>query len=544
MNLRLTLAVAGAIAWAACADDAAREAAAPAPARAAPGSAAPAEPRGLELPDLAWDGVDADGHATSLRLSALTVGDRPLVVRVNGGAWCGTCRWHAAHTGALVAEGVSLLDLVVGDRDNSPATPAALAEWRGLTDVPVATAADPTNALRAIAPGGGAPSPLFVLLEPRSRRVRDVLSNPGPDELLARVRALTGAAPAPPTPLVDGLLHPNEWDMLRAMRAPGAPPPDPTSAVADSDRAAALGQALFQDVRLSARGDLSCASCHDPKAGLAMPDPAPAAATKATRKAPSIALAAHFRYQLWDGSADSLWAQALGPIENPDELGATRRDVARLVVDAYAEPYAAAFGAAPSAAEADVTRTFVDVGKAIAAYERRFRVAPNRLDAYASGDFGALTETEKLGLVTFFRTGCPQCHWGPLLSDGAFHVTRMPGRKAEEGRARGAALLAASEFRSSGPYSDAPGPPIAPVGAIGAWRTPSLRGVAAARSFGHGGALGSLVAVTELYGRGGGGEDEARASGTLEPWLMTFGEGSRWALPPFLKVLTADVIVP
>jgi cytochrome c peroxidase len=34
------------------------------------------------------------------------------------------------------------------------------------------------------------------------------------------------------------------------------------------------------------------------------------------RNAPALALAAHNRWQFWDGRADTLWMQALGPFEN------------------------------------------------------------------------------------------------------------------------------------------------------------------------------------------------------------------------------------
>ena len=43
-------------------------------------------------------------------------------------------------------------------------------------------------------------------------------------------------------------------------------PPDPSNAVADNPRAAALGHKLFFDARLSKNGAVSCASCHLPSA--------------------------------------------------------------------------------------------------------------------------------------------------------------------------------------------------------------------------------------------------------------------------------------
>jgi cytochrome c peroxidase len=43
---------------------------------------------------------------------------------------------------------------------------------------------------------------------------------------------------------------------------------DPSNRVADDPRAAALGQALFSDTRLSRNGRVSCATCHAPGDGF------------------------------------------------------------------------------------------------------------------------------------------------------------------------------------------------------------------------------------------------------------------------------------
>src|SRR6185436_19313209 len=167
------------------------------------------------------------------------------------------------------------------------------------------------------------------------------------------------------------------------------------------------------------------------------------------RNAPSVLFAAHARWQFWDGRADTLWMQALGPFENEKEFGSSRLFVAHAVFERHAAAYEALFGPLPplsdtarfpasgkpgdatfsgmaAADQALVTRVYVNVGKAIAAYERTLRARPNRLDAYLGGDLSALTVEEKAGLKTFFGAGCIQCHWGPRLTDDAFHVLRFP----------------------------------------------------------------------------------------------------------------------
>src|SRR5262249_10321843 len=57
-----------------------------------------------------------------------------------------------------------------------------------------------------------------------------------------------------------------ELSVLRGLSIASLPPlpPDPSNRVADDRRAAELGQQLFFDKRLSANGQVACASCHLP----------------------------------------------------------------------------------------------------------------------------------------------------------------------------------------------------------------------------------------------------------------------------------------
>ncbi|MBL8608566.1 MAG: cytochrome-c peroxidase [Myxococcales bacterium] len=582
-----------------CADDGAPRAAAveparPAPAAACEGGAAPAAPPkavgfavGDRAPSFEWDGEDEAGRRARISLARYeepcAARPRLLVVRVHGGAWCGTCRWHAEHTSDLFAlpEGdrLRVLDVVVSDRDGSPARAEDLAAFRGLVDpgarARVAFAVDPAMELARVAPASGVPVPLYVFVDTRTLSLRGYLSNPNPDELADRVGAIVAELDRRPAParrepaLVDGLFHADEWDMIRGATGLGAPPPDPTNDVADSAAAAALGKALFFDAGLSPGGAVACATCHDPAKQLSDGAKVARGAGLGSRRTPRIALAAHARWQGWDGRADTLWSQALLPLEHPDEMGGSRLFVVRRVAERWAREHAAAFPgrplpdvsrlpaegkpgdaafeALPPATKEAVTRAFVDVGKAIAAYERTFRVAENRFDRYARGDAGALTPLEKQGLLTFMHVGCMQCHWGPRLTDDAFHVTRMasghPGA-ADRGRELGAAILGASELTRAGRFSDAPSPLLVRPGAPGAFKTPALRGVAGGGPFGHGGESDSLSSVTELYGRGGLPDGDPRTIGALEPWLLRFDEAAQWGMPPFLATLTAEPIVP
>jgi cytochrome c peroxidase len=203
------------------------------------------------------------------------------------------------------------------------------------------------------------------------------------------------------------------------------------------------------------------------------------------------------------------------------------------------KPGDAAYTALSGADQDAVTRVFVNVGKAIAAFERTLRPEPSRLDAYTAGDLTALSPMEKQGMSVFLGVGCMQCHWGPRLTDDAFHVTRTPtGRPdgvADRGCADGLVKLRASEFRTSSQWSDAQDAPRAPVGAVGAFKTPSLRGVARGAPYGHGGELATLGDVMTSYGTGGVPSSDGRSTGTREPWLVRFGTTAQWSIATFLK---------
>jgi cytochrome c peroxidase len=56
---------------------------------------------------------------------------------------------------------------------------------------------------------------------------------------------------------------------------------------------------------------------------------------------------AYSPWLFWDGRKDSLWAQALGPLENPVEHGGTRAQYAHLIAAHYRAEYEALFGPCP-----------------------------------------------------------------------------------------------------------------------------------------------------------------------------------------------------
>ena len=69
-------------------------------------------------------------------------------------------------------------------------------------------------------------------------------------------------------PTLSVELNDAERDRVLAMIRDETPPPDPTNAVAEDPRAAALGQWLYFEERLSANGQIACGTCHAPDLGF------------------------------------------------------------------------------------------------------------------------------------------------------------------------------------------------------------------------------------------------------------------------------------
>lgn len=554
-----------------------------------PTGAYPPGPHVIELlgtvpPDLSFEGLDGPVRLASF-FEPCAERARILIVRT-GASFCGPCRWHAENTKRIMddprlAGRLALVDLLVSDEDNAPATAASLARWREIIDAPGALAIDPRYRFAA-ALLSRETLPVYAFIDTRTMTILATMSDPDPVSLASRLElelAELDGAPRPALarpPVIDELFTENEMDLIRGMRLVGEPPPDPTNAFADLPEAAALGKALFSDALLSPSGTVSCETCHEPRFGMGDAVGQAVGVAKGDRNSPPIALAAHARWQFWDGRADTLWMQALGPFEDERELASSRLFVAQEIARRYRAEYDAVFGAthplpadalarmpeagkpgdaaydALSPADKDaVTRVYVNVGKAIAAFERTIRVKPNALDRYADGELDALTADQKRGLLQFMRNGCVQCHWGPRLTNDAFHVLRFPtGRQdnqADVGREDGLLRLGASEFTASSKWSDDPAAAKlfdVDAPALGAFKTPTLRGLPTTAPYGHGGTMGTLLEVAQHYGERGLPHADPSALGTTDQWVPNFDTNVADELPAFLEVLTAEVVLP
>jgi cytochrome c peroxidase len=196
------------------------------------------------------------------------------------------------------------------------------------------------------------------------------------------------------------------------------------------------------------------------------------------RNTPTLLNAAFGHWFFWDGRADSLWSQALQPIENAKEFGSDRLSTVHFVATApalrhtYEDVFgklpplddlrrfpshgspAAAPGARPTTAwsamtPADrqaVSRMYANLGKAIEAYVRKLVSGNSPFDHYVAalrrGDRAgeqAYPPAAKRGLKLFVGTArCDLCHVGPTFTDGEFHNIGLPvpeGKAPDTGRA-------------------------------------------------------------------------------------------------------------
>jgi cytochrome c peroxidase len=324
--------------------------------------------------------------------------------------------------------------------------------------------------------------------------------------------------------------------------------PDPTNSVADDRRAANFGHQLFFDTRLSANGAVSCATCHRPERRFSDGLPKGRGIGLSGRNTPSIAGTAYSPWLYWDGRKDSQWAQALSPLEDPAEHGGNRMQYVRFISTEpeYRDQYEELFGSLPDFSDTSrfpdaaapleeptinaawramkkedrrsVNRTYANIGKAIAAYERLIMPGPSRFDAYVSallsGDENTsraiLTDEEILGLQLFIdEARCTECHNGPLFTNNEFHNTGIlsfPGELPDRGRIDGLKRVLADPFNCLGEFSDDPDKRCAEltyvrsgIELIGATRTPSLRNLGGTAPYSHKGQNQSLADLLELY---------------------------------------------
>jgi cytochrome c peroxidase len=355
-------------------------------------------------------------------------------------------------------------------------------------------------------------------------------------------------------------------------------PADPTNKYADDPAAAALGATLFFDQRMSIDGVVSCGTCHLIDRQFQDDLPRGKGIGTTDRRTMPLAGVAWSPWLFWDGRRDSLWAQALTPLEDGREHGGTRAFYAHFVAENFNERYQRIFGplpemstvpehAGPLGTDAEkaawasmnqeqqegVNRVFSNVGKAIAAFQRSLVPEETRFDRFAGAvaagteppDDAGLSKEEIAGLKLFIgKANCSTCHTGPRLTDDSFHNTGVPavdGLPEDLGRATGVREVTADPFNCLGKFSDA-GP--AACGELRfmvkdgpqltrAYKPPSLRGAATRPPYMHAGQFATLEEVIDHYSRA-----PAAPLGETELHPLSLSDRERQQLIAFVKTLS------
>lgn len=198
-----------------------------------------------------------------------------------------------------------------------------------------------------------------------------------------------------------------------------------------------LGHMLYNDLNISADRNTGCVTCHAHSAGFADPrsdadpkgmpvSPGSLPGKYGTRNAQTSAYAtfsppfhwseadgSYVGGQFWDGRADSLADQAVGPPLNPLEMAMADKKavLSRLAENpVYLEAFRRLYGVDLKWNQIDLV--YPKFGLAIAAFEPtdEFAEFNSKYDLYVAGQ-AELTEQEKLGLDLFNgKAMCANCH--------------------------------------------------------------------------------------------------------------------------------------
>ena len=329
----------------------------------------------------------------------------------------------------------------------------------------------------------------------------------------ARPRTLR--LPQPPHRYADPAFPPHFGDGgLRTLD--NTPADNPTT-----DAGAALGRALFYDVRLSANGTVSCGTCH--RQSNAFADPGAVSIGYKGRAGDRNAMSlVNLRFSragfFWDERVATLEDAVLTPVHSKLEMG---HDSASLVRAVAADPgyrplFQKAFG------DEDITEK--RIGRALAQFVRSLVSFRSKYDAGAAAtssvkdDFPNFTAAENLGKSLFLKR-CHICH----------HIGEGPR------------LAFFSSFRSLNNGIDADGDArdggrgevsLNPA-EVGLFKPSSLRNVEVTAPYMHDGRFATLEEVVEHYSSG------VRRHPTLGPAArFNFSAAEKAAVVAFLRTLT------
>ena len=296
--------------------------------------------------------------------------------------------------------------------------------------------------------------------------------------------------------------------------------------------AAQLGELIFKDEALSASGQMSCATCHDPARGHASPFDTPVAfggprfnkdpsLTDTSAEAAGLRLPPAIGYLkfntafkfdtdgspmggfFWDGRVNTLAEQAQKPFLGANEMAnaSPQAVIDKLRTRPYADRFKQAFGANILD---DAAQAFDRVAFALESYQKEdasFAPFSSKFDAVNAGK-ASFTEQELRGLTWFNRRdkgNCTACHPSAkpdnapaaLFTDFTYDSLGVP---------RNADIVAnVTGFYDRGLCGPVRTDLATRQDLCGRFKVPSLRNVALRKRFFHNGRFNNLTDVVRFY---------------------------------------------
>lgn len=179
-----------------------------------------------------------------------------------------------------------------------------------------------------------------------------------------------------------------------------------------------LGAMLFFDPRMSRSGLFSCQSCHN--VGMGGVDQLETSIghgwQAGPRNSPTMFNAVFNAAQFWDGRAEDLAEQAMGPVQAGVEMANTPENLIETLnsMPQYVEAFRESFP------DDEDPVTFDNFAEAVEAFETTL-ITPNApFDQFLLGVDNALDDSQKRGLQAFMEVGCTTCHAGVNLGGQSY----------------------------------------------------------------------------------------------------------------------------
>jgi cytochrome c peroxidase len=315
-----------------------------------------------------------------------------------------------------------------------------------------------------------------------------------------------------------------EWKPSVAFRQPGHFPAPVYDLKANpiTREGFELGRALFYDGILSRDGSISCGNCHQQPSGFTQHghDLSHGIDDLLTKRnsQPIMNLAWNKEF-LWDGGVFHLDLFAVVPIEEPNEMDESLKNVLDKLRQTphYPRLFERAFGTP----EINTVRFL----EALSQFQLMCISDDSPYDRYVNGNQGVLTMLQKEGLA-IMEQKCQPCHAGPLFTDMSYRNNGLSVGNPED-KGRGLITLDPNDDYK--------------------FRVPSLRNVEVTRPYMHDGRLRSLERVLDHYDSG------MKESPTLDPIFrkdrpegkpgISLNDQEKRALIAFMRSLTDETFL-